>query len=81
MKKSKRLFIIVIIETVLILGLGGFLYIEWYKPYMKEKNFKNSIKSISTENVNTIISDLKNSNELNVPIVNNALLNDSNWVN
>ena len=82
MKKNKGLYItVIVLEALLIVALGVFLYVKWYKPYKEEKDLKGSISNISFEDVNSIVSNLKDSEELILPVINNALLNETSWVN
>ena len=55
MKKNKGLYItVIVLEALLIVALGVFLYVKWYKPYKEEKDLKGSISNISFEDVNSI---------------------------
>ncbi len=82
MKKNKGLYItVIILESLLVVTLSAFLYIKWYKPYKEEKDLRDSINNISSKDVDNIISNLKNNEEITVPVINNDLINNTNWVN
>ena len=86
MRKSKKFIIICVIELIVIGFLAYVLYAKWYIPNKAENDFNNSIKNISVDNVNQIISDYqaeKEKEELlaSIPEVNNDLLNNTNWIN